>query len=265
MAKKKRNPLDTAPWLVELDSETAQAYAVMREAEEEWLEAAQTAGCTLHHLPHDRRVVVLVPAAVALPDHAPLTSTRTEYVHHLRQLAAEQGKEATVGAKSTALPKWVGGEAIGAQRPKYEAARVRWRTQTAYRAGSLTAKQAIDYLRRRRDRQEEILTNAENQHRKDRLDRLKDRLLEADQAYIKALDFVQRNTSLKARVISGNALKISVYGKNEEGESVSKQASLPSIALVPAAPGCEFGEAPKRERAGLVTVLAQFGNLEFYK
>lgn len=259
-----RNPLDTTPWLVELDADTTRAYSVMREAEDRWLEALQVNGCELHYLPHDRRVVALVPTSLELPSHTEMANTRNDYISLLRQLASEQGKEATVGARSGSLPHWVGGDAIGSHRPKYEAVRVRWRTQTAYRAGNMSPEQAINYLKGRRDRQEAILANAEKNYRKDRLDRLKDKLLEVDQAYIKALDFVQQNPSIKARVISGTAIKLSVYAKDSEGKSVSFQASLPSIALVSAADGCTFEESPKRERTGRVRVIARFDNIEFY-
>lgn len=259
-----RNPLDTTPWLVELDADTARAYSIMREAEERWLEALQINGCKLHHLPHDRRVVVLVPISSKLPSHKEMANSRSDYIYLLRQLAAEQNKEATVGARSGSLPHWIGGDVIGSRRPKFEVTRVRWRTQTAYRAGNMTPEQAISYLKGRRDRQEAILANAEANYRKDRLDRLKEKLLEVNQAYIKALDFVQNNPDIKARVISGTAIKLSVYGKDKKGQSVSFQASLPSIALVSAAECCTFEEAPKRERSGRVSVMARFDNVEFY-
>ena len=100
------NPLDVTPWVVELDPDTGRAYALMREAEDAWLQDAEASGCQLHYLPHDRRVVVLVPPDTALPDHAPLTATRTEYVDLLRQLAADQGKEATVGYCPDVWAKW---------------------------------------------------------------------------------------------------------------------------------------------------------------
>lgn len=259
------NPLDVTPWVVELDDDTHRAYAVMRIAEEEWLAAAQDAGCSLRALPHDRRVVVLVPPDTALPDHAAMAATRAEYAERLQALAAEQGKQATVGARSASMPHWVGGETpLEANRPPYEATKVTYRTQTAYRAGKLTAEQALDYLRRRRDRQEDVLNNAVEQYRKDRINRLEDRLAAIDQAYQAAADFLQRNTAVNARVVSGVALKITVSGRAADGKKVGFTSSLPAIALVPAGPDCVVEPAPTRNRAGRVRVLARFDNVEFY-
>ena len=263
------NPLDVTPWVVELDPDTGRAYALMREAEDAWLQDAEAKGCQLHYLPHDRRVVVLVPPDTALPDHAAMANTRAEYADRLRQLAAEQGKKSGVGARSASMPHWVGGEGkeapLGADRPEYEAFRVTYRTQTAYRAGQLTAEQALDYLRRRRDRQEEVLNNAVEQYRKDRIDRLEDRLEEVDQAYQAAADFLQRNTAVNARLVSGVALKITVAGRDVDGKKVGFTSSLPAIALVPAAQDCTVEPAPTRNRAGRVRVLARFDNVEFYQ
>lgn len=263
------NPLDVTPWVVELDDDTHRAYAVMRETEEMWLAAAQDAGCSLRTLPHDRRVVVLVPAGITLPDHAAMANTRAEYAERLRALAAEQGKKSGVGARSASMPHWVGGEEkqtpLEANRPEYEAFKVTYRTQTAYRAGQLTAEQALDYLRRRRDRQEEVLNNAVEQYRKDRIDRLEERLSEVDQAYQAAADFLQHNTAVNARLVSGVALKITVAGRDADGKKVGFTTSLPSIALVPAAPDCTVEPAPTRNRAGRVRVLARFDNVEFYQ
>lgn len=259
------NPLDVTPWVVNLDDNTYRAYAVMRIAEKDWMAAAQAAGCSLRPLPHDRRVVVLVPPDTELPPHDQMAATRAEYAEHLRQLAAEQGKEATVGARSASMPHWVGDGPIGADRPSYEATRVTWRTQTAYRAGKLTAEEALDYLRRRRNRQEEVLNNAVEQYRKDRIGRLEDRLAAADQAYQAAADFLQHNTAVNARVVSGVALKITVSGRAADGKKVGFTSSLPAIALVPAAQDCAVEPAPTRNRAGRVHVLARFDNVEFYQ
>lgn len=259
------NPLDVTPWVVELDPDTGRAYALMREAEDAWLQDAEASGCQLHYLPHDRRVVVLVPPDTALPDHAAMAATRAEYAERLRALAAEQGKQATVGARSASLPHWIDGSPIGAQRPPYEATRVTWRTQTAYRAGKLTAEQALDYLRRRRNRQEEVLNNAVEQYRKDRIERLEARLAAVDRAYQAAVDFLQRNTAVNARLVSGVALKITVTGRDAGGTKFGFTSSLPAIALVPSGPDCTVEPAPTRNRAGRVKVLARFDNVEFYQ
>lgn len=259
------NPLDVKPWVVDLDDDAYRAYVVMRIAEQEWLAAAQDAGCSLRPLPHDRRVVVLVPATTELPPHDHMAATRTEYAERLRALAAEQGKQATVGARSASLPEWVGGGPIGSERPLYEAARITWRTQTAYRAGRLTAEEALGYLMGRRNRHEDVLNNAIQQYRHDRVERLEERLAAADQAYQAAADFLQRNTSVNARLVSGVALKITVAGRDLEGKRVGFTSSLPSLALVPAAPDCTVEQAPTRNRSGRVRIMARFDNVEFHQ
>jgi len=267
MAENMDDPLSVQQWLVTLDPDTKAAYRMMREAEDEWLEAAEAVGCKLAALPHDRRIVVLVPPGIKLPDHTAMVATRATYTTMIGEIAAEQGKRRTVGTRSGSLPHWVGGDAIGGEPPAYLATRVRWRTQAAYRSGQLTPEQAIDYLLRRVRRQEEVLAKAEEQYRHDRVERLTEAVERAEHEYQDAQDFLSRNTSIKARLRSGDAYKISVYGKatadDAEKQTVSFSASLPSIALVPAAPDCVVEPAPHRNRASTVRVLKTCGNVEF--
>lgn len=101
--------------------------------------------------------------------------------------------------------------------------------------------------------------------KKDRLDRINERVKELETAYREAEAFLSRNTSVLARVISGNALKITASGRDEEDKKVSYSSSLASIMLIPVADEYVYKEAPKRARGSTVEVMARFDNIEFYQ
>ena len=259
------NPLETKQWLVDIDAETAQAYAIMRETEDGWLSACQEAGIDLHPIGVDRRCILAIKEGQKLPKYKKLLRTRAEYLERIQILAAEQGKEKTIGIRATEPPFWLGGGDLTTDAPTYKASTITWRTQTAYRAGKLDAQQALRYLKGRLSRQLEILENAEANYKKDRLDRINERVKELETAYREAEAFLSRNTSVLARVISGNALKITASGRDEEGKKVSYSSSLASIMLIPVADEYVYKEAPKRARGSTVEVMARFDNIEFYQ
>ncbi|MEI2422528.1 hypothetical protein V6O07_19780, partial [Arthrospira platensis SPKY2] len=146
--------------------------------------------------------------------------TRAEYLERIQILAAQQGKEKTIGIRATEPPFWLGGDDLTQPAPTYKAITITWRTQTAYRAGKLDAQQALNYLKARLNRQLEILENAEANYKKDRLERISERVKELETAYKAAEAFLSRNTSVLARVISGNALKTTASGRDDEGKKV---------------------------------------------
>ena len=259
------NPLETKQWLVDIDTETAQAYAVMRETEDNWLISCQEAGIDLHPIGVDRRCILAIKEGQKLPKHKKLLRTRADYLERIQILANEQGKEKTIGIRATEPPFWLGGGDLTTDAPAYKANVITWRTQVAYRAGKLDAQQALNYLKGRLNRQLEILENAEANYKKSRIERISERAKELETAYREAEIFLSRNTSVLARVISGNALKITASGRDDEGKKVSYSSSLASIMLIPVADEYVYKEAPKRARGSTVEVMARFDNIEFYQ
>ena len=260
------SPLETYQWLVEIDDPTSQACAIMRETEFKWLAECRELGIDVRK-GQPRKTILFVNDTQQLPDFSNLLRTRADYLAKLKDLAAEQKKEDTIGIRSTETPFWLGGTKIDeGPMPSYRASVITYREQTAYRAGKVTAEQALDYMQRRLIRAEEILRNAEMNYKHDRIERLTERMKELEKAFKSAKRFLERNTSgIMARLISGTAFKITASGLDEDGKKVSFSSSIATLILVPVGAEYEYKEAPKRNRPKQVQVLKRFDNVEFYR
>lgn len=263
--------LDPSPWLIRTDDEVNEAYSLMRMAEDEWLEALREAGAAVHDMER-RRYIALVPDAVsALPNTNDLENTRAGFRAAALKAAEEQGKKPTVTARSAQLPEWLGpgGGDIHEERPEYRAARVRYRFNNAWRGGRITPGQALSFIDERIASLEAAIDRAtERRDSKARRDAQKNRLKALKKSRRIVAQFAEQGSSeyqYAARIRSGQALRISIYGSYTAFDgvdvmttNVSAQAAVPAIGLIPIADTetCKLEAAGGRNRASNYELVA---------
>lgn len=239
--------LDTEKWLVELTKEERAVYVRLRETELDWLQSAKRKGCALLH-GSSRHVAVIVPYGVQLPSFSELMSVTTEWHTILATASAAQGKESTIGERSSKLPVWIGSDGksdipITGVKPNYLAKKITFRKHKAYRGARLEPGDVIVHLQNRIATYQGYIANSLANKNKKRAANQEAYLKELMDAFVAVRKLVDDGDVVSARISSGEAFKIHV-----RGDGFSYSTALATIGLIPAVEKVQVSAAPNRQR-----------------
>lgn len=240
--------LDTQQYLVTIDDDAARHYAEMRSAEDQWLDECKQAGCHLVRSQR-RQAVVLVPPGVQLPDID--TSFYQKWAEIAAVLAAEQGKCATVGSRSSQPPTWLnldGSRAPLSDPPDYRVQRLRYRTAQAARGARMSADDAIVYVNGLIERANARISSSQQHGHKKRLPAQRERLtgLQHDLRHLQTMATKARlnDQLISVQVLSGDGWRITARTTDRH----SIHGSITTIRLMPCVTNPTIEPAGTRQR-----------------
>lgn len=255
--------VDNRKYLVTLGLDDQRLYAAMRNAETEWLTKLERAGATLFR--HTRRVVVLVPPTCVIPDSLPLQATVTKWKNRVKKLAEQEKKAKTIGDRSGRMPEWLdseNGKAIRrdvSNRPGYNAERITWHTQTAYRGGMCTPDEVKNYFRNGIEAGERFLANSQAKNDEKRAKRQQYELDTLKALGEKIEEIFDTRDVMGGRLISGEAFKLHV-----KCAMLNFSSSVTNVALIPVNEGIKMVPAPMRERVRRGVEILKIGKMELH-
>jgi len=251
-------------WLVSIDQDTKELYSRLKEEESKFIEMCENAGLSANFI--EKRCVILVPEGCSIPSFDKVLNKYALYNIALKNLAKDQGKEATIGDRVTSKPKWLSGDNYDQDRPSYNVNRIRYRTNVAYSSAELSPDEALEYLQSLLSKAEERVQNCEKYRKqKERIEaigRVEQINISIDK--LKGIfNSLPAGEKLSIRRLSGKALKLNcrlVDGVNGGG-SIEKTASNFLFIPVESIDDCEVVEAPTRSGGGRWNLIGDFERL----
>lgn len=234
--------LDPSPYVVSLTDEERSYYKEMLHAENSYALQLNQRGATVEHcrqgqardnLPTNRRMFIVVPPGIEMPDPSPIIKSVNAWRAILTDAAEAQGKESTVGSRGATLPVWIGLDGIDVPftepRPSYTAKKITMHLQRAYRGVRLTPQEALEVLVRRLAGKKAALAHSVAKSKHDRIGRQEQEIEDLADAVNTVNSYISAGHSVSLRQFSGESWRINVRST----DNASIATTIATIALIP--------------------------------